>query len=427
MFKSHCFDRVTQLHIWVALVGLIWSGVLFGLYLWSIDIEKEHLAELIKLKGESLAYHTQVLRNWVGGHGGIYVEVDDKLTPHPLLSAIAERDIETPSGRKLTLLNSPAVLRQISAEFERGTGDRIRLTSHEPMNPSNLPDAWEKQALDALGSGRQEISGFVSSEGQNVFRLMYPMKTQPGCRRCHLSLTEKPMQVLGGLSILVDKTPYDQLNSKVVHQFSLGYLGIWIIGLFGITTSDIVGARLLRRIEYASTHDGLTQLKNRREIENLLGQEIKRAQRYDKPLSVMMLDIDHFKLVNDRHGHQIGDEALRVVARTIKQEVRNTDFVGRYGGEEILVIATETSIQDSKALAQRLHAAVDRAPIPLNDEETLRVTVSIGVASFSVTQNTMQTLIKSADEALYRAKESGRDRVCYSEPPPTAFDRRAAA
>ncbi|GKT10189.1 hypothetical protein [Desulforhabdus sp. TSK] len=74
MFKSHCFDRVTQLHIWVALVGLIWSGVLFGLYLWSVDIEKEHLAELIKLKGESLAYHTQVLRNWVGGHGGIYVE-----------------------------------------------------------------------------------------------------------------------------------------------------------------------------------------------------------------------------------------------------------------------------------------------------------------------------------------------------------------
>ncbi|GKT08482.1 GGDEF domain-containing protein [Desulforhabdus sp. TSK] len=184
---------------------------------------------------------------------------------------------------------------------------------------------------------------------------------------------------------------------------------------------------MLRRIEYASTHDGLTQLKNRREIEKLLGQEIKRAQRYDKPLSVMMLDIDHFKLVNDRHGHQVGDEALRVVARTIKQEVRNTDFVVRYGGEEILVIATETSIEDSKTLAQRLHAAVGRAPIPLKNEETLRVTVSIGVASFSVTQNTMQALIKSADEALYRAKESGRDRVCYSEPPPTAFDRRAAA
>jgi len=415
MLKLQTFGKITQLHIWVTLIGIIWSGVLCGLYLWSLDSEQKHLAELIKLKGEALAHHTQVLRSWIGNCGGIYVPVNDKVTPHPLLSKIAERDIQTPSGKDLTLLNSPAVLRQISSEFERTTGDRIRLTSHEPINPSNLPDEWEKMALDAMERGEQQISSFVTSGGESVFRLMYPMKAQAGCVHCHLSFIENPKRIVGGLSILVDKTPYDQLNNKILHQLRVTYVCIWIMGLLSLACLDVGGARLLRRIEYASTHDGLTKLKTRREIEHLLGFEVERARRYNRPLSVILLDIDHFKLVNDRYGHQAGDEALRVVSKTIKKEVRKIDFVGRYGGEEILVIAPETCLEKSKALAQRLHDAVGKTPILLDNKETVSVTVSIGVASFSESQNTIQTLIKEADEALYRAKESGRDQVCYAD------------
>lgn len=417
MFKYHTLKKVTQLHIWLVLIGVAWSGVLLGLCLWSVDAEQKHLSEMIRLKGESLAHHTQALRSWVGGCGGIYVQVSEKIYPNPLLEMIPERDIDTPSGRKLTLLNSPAVLRQISDEFERESGDRIRLTAHKPMSPLNIPDEWEQQALDVLERGGQQVSGFVTNEGKSALRLMWPMKVQPGCVRCHRSLAEKPQKILGGLSILVDKKPYDQLYNEVVRQFSTAYFFIWVIGLLGIITFDVWGANLLRRIEFASTHDALTQLRNRREIENVLVQEIGRAQRYGNPLSVMMLDIDHFKQVNDCHGHQAGDEALRVVARVVNQTVRNTDFVGRYGGEKMLVIAPETCIDNSKTLAQRLRDAVAKVPVALGDEKKLELTVSIGVAAISAPQETMQTLLKRADDALYRAKEAGRNRVCFAESP----------
>lgn len=96
----------------------------------------------------------------------------------------------------------------------------------------------------------------------------------------------------------------------------------------------------------------------------------------------MMLDIDHFKRVNDSYGHQTGDEALQVVTKTIKEATSKTDFIGRYGGEEILVVTPETNLNNSKALAQRILEAVRNTPIPLKDGKTFNVTVSIGVASF---------------------------------------------
>lgn len=408
-------NKVTVFHIVIAIGIVSWTGILFSLYFWAYSEQRDHLEKVVQYKAESLAQNSQAIRRWVGGHGGVYVEVDDKIKPISLLSKLPERDIETPSGRKLTLLNSPALLREILHEFESSGNDKVRLVSHQPMNPSNAPDDWEKKALHEIETGVAKTQAFVTIEKESHLRLMYPMEFAPKCQSCHHSQSANTQKVVGGLSVIVDKTPYDRLYKKSLYQIGMGYLAVWIVGLFGLVAFDVNGARLLRNIELMATHDGLTQLKNRREIDRLLNLECVRADRYGNPLSVMMLDIDHFKRVNDIHGHQTGDDVLRVVAQTIKQNIRETDIAGRYGGEELLVVAIDTACEVAKTLAQRLNMAIKAASIKLTNGESISVTVSIGVSCNSSERQSAESLVKSADEALYQAKESGRDRVCFSE------------
>ena len=398
------------------IVGMVsWSGILYGLYMWAATAEREHFTETIKLKAESLANHTQVLRRWIGGHGGVYVEVDDTIKPHPLLSNFPERDIETPSGRKLTLLNSPAVLSRISPFFERDQGDRVHLVSDHPMNPSNKPDSWEKIALEELEAGAARADKFVHLGTEKLYRLMYPMALTPKCLNCHHYPSSVPNRVVGGLSVTVDKTPYDRLSENVLREIRMGYLSIWIVGLLALAAFDFVGVRLLRQIEFSATHDGLTALFNRKEIERGLNLECERAGRLGGHLSVIMLDIDHFKKVNDTYGHPAGDEALRVVSGVIRRTIRKTDIAGRYGGEEFIILVPGVSCDGAQKLAERLGAAIKAAPIPVNENRTITVTVSIGISCFSSEKNSLESLVKGADEALYQAKEAGRDRVCIAE------------
>ena len=126
-----------------------------------------------------------------------------------------------------------------------------------------------------------------------------------------------------------------------------------------------------------------------------------------------MLDIDNFKQFNDRYGHLVGDSILRQVSKTISQAVRQIDFIGRYGGEEIAVVLAETSHQQASFAAERIRQSIVAEAIKAYDEE-LTVTVSIGVATFPDNALNMQNLIEMADQALYLAKETGKNKVCFS-------------
>lgn len=405
-------SRVSVFHLCVAIGMVSWTAIIFGLYLWASSGEHDHFDEMIILKAESLAHHSQALRRWIGGHGGVYVEVDDQIKPNALLAHVPERDVETPSGRKLTLLNSPAILRAIFREFSNDEGDQIRLVSYQPLNPLNAPDDWEKVALEKLEVGEDKVQAFQTAGEESIFRLMFPMKVEPKCLNCHPYEATHKQQVVGGLSIIVDKTPYNRVSESLKQKIGIGYLGIWALGLFGMTVFDLIGARLLRQIEFSATHDSLTRLLNRREIDHLLNQACYRAGRYGNSFSVMMLDIDYFKRVNDIYGHQAGDQALSMVAEIIRATIRKTDKVGRYGGEEFLIVDSNTSEEGAKKQAWRLNKAIKAASIDLSDGKSFSITVSIGVSSCSSDINSAEALVKAADKALYRAKTQGRDRVC---------------
>ncbi len=160
--------------------------------------------------------------------------------------------------------------------------------------------------------------------------------------------------------------------------------------------------------------DPLTGVPNRRWLFEQAGPVLAHARRHATPLSLLMLDVDHFKKVNDRYGHAAGDDVLSAVGGLLQDSKRQDDLLGRYGGEEFVLVLQGASLANARSLADRFRSRVSALPIETG-KGAVRITVSIGVAELRV-DDTMESLLKRADEALYRAKEEGRDRVVCEEP-----------
>ena len=169
-------------------------------------------------------------------------------------------------------------------------------------------------------------------------------------------------------------------------------------------------------LEQLSTTDPLTGLRNRRYLTEVLSVEFLRAKRYHTPLSVVMADIDHFKHVNDRHGHATGDSVLESVGAILKRRLRGSDHGGRYGGEEFLMVLANADAEGAAIFAERLRQEVEGAELGGESGVAIRVTLSLGVATLASQHETPGDLVSQADEALYRAKEGGRNRVASAEP-----------
>ena len=176
----------------------------------------------------------------------------------------------------------------------------------------------------------------------------------------------------------------------------------------------------------AATIDRLTGIANRPALLGMLLGEIERAARYNRPLAVGFVDIDLFKSVNDSHGHHVGDVVLRSVADVLRASLRATDMLGRYGGEEFMLILPETSVEDAASLAEKLRLLVGTTPIRVDEQLTVDVTVSIGVAGGPGGNLRLDALVRDADAAMYSAKSLGRNQVyVFAEPSDDARVRRA--
>lgn len=163
---------------------------------------------------------------------------------------------------------------------------------------------------------------------------------------------------------------------------------------------------------HASLHDHLTNLLNRSSLDANIQREIKRCKRDKSPLSIIILDIDNFKKINDIHGHIAGDQVLMQLASIILKTMRETDYAFRIGGEEFLLLLNNTSLNDGKKLAERLRKEVESSVVNFEDK-TITFTVSLGLSNFKVT-DTQQSLIAKADKAMYTAKMSGKNQVITS-------------
>ena len=169
----------------------------------------------------------------------------------------------------------------------------------------------------------------------------------------------------------------------------------------------------LERARQRANTDGLTGLYNHRYLHERLQQEIERFERYGRPLSLVMADLDRFKLYNDTHGHPRGDELLIAVAKTLRQMSRSSDVVGRYGGDEFTRILPETTVAEARLKAERMRRFIERLELDVGGTAT-PVTLSLGIATASAACRRREDLIAAADAALYRAKRLGRNRVCIA-------------
>lgn len=240
------------------------------------------------------------------------------------------------------------------------------------------------------------------TEGEAFFK--NPLAVEEGIR----SLIAVPLKVqekIIGILYLDDFVPR-AFSPMRLHMLSI---------LASFATMSIDNARLHVKTHLLACTDGLTGLYNHRHFLTCFEEEMARAVRYDKPVSLIILDVDDFKSFNDRYGHPVGDKALTAVAKTLKSLLRSCDFSFRYGGEEFVAILTETDIDQALVAAERLRVAIIS-----NSQDVLAavapegITVSIGVASYP-RDGEGDVLIKEADDQLYRAKREGKNRVYHRE------------
>ena len=235
--------------------------------------------------------------------------------------------------------------------------------------------------------------------------------------------------IVGAIAMLSTSTLFTALSTilftiayLLISYYTMDLFNLWIpvvlpvIAIITAFTLSLIAKYLMksRDFEYQyklATIDGLTELYNHRYFQDTLKQQIEISRRYNQPVSLIICDIDFFKKFNDTYGHQAGDAVLRQVAQTLKKNSRTTDFVCRYGGEEMSIILPNTGVEEAILLANRICSSVSEKPFHLTPVDTAPVTISLGVATFPDNAQTPQDLIEWADKGLYYAKEHGRNQV----------------
>ncbi|MDT4288283.1 diguanylate cyclase [Methylomonas sp. MO1] len=395
--------------LWILLISL-------NLYQQVTDT-KQYAQKIATRQAEMFFDHIVLIRKWNASHGGVYVPITETTQPNPYLD-VPYRDVETTDGKRLTLINPAYMTRQL-AEMSDDSGIAFHITGFNPIRPENRPDQWESEALLAFQQGQKSVSSIGTINGQSFYRYMAPLHVDQSCLVCHQRQGYREGDIRGGISVSIPSASIDAFVNERLEHLTITHAIVSFVGLIVLLLSYLAQARLSQRLDKAKSRmqlaylDSLTLLPNRRYYDAFVKREWKRALRHKYPISMIMIDIDFFKLYNDNLGHIEGDHCLRQVARTLKRFFRRPgDLIARYGGEEFCVVAA-CDAEQIMVLAEILRKAVEnmRLPHPASKVSEF-VTISLGVASIVPGDDlSFESLLHAADQALYDAKATGRNRV----------------
>jgi diguanylate cyclase (GGDEF)-like protein len=356
-----------------------------------------------------------VYRRWAAVHGGVYVPVTPAMPPNPYLESIPERDIEMPSGKKLTMVNPAYMTRQVHELGKEEYGLRGHITSLKPIRPENAPDEWERNALLAFSRGEKEVSSLETLGKETYFRLMRPLIAEQACLKCHALQGYKAGDIRGGISISVPWAPFHEGLRSQMRTNILTYGSIWVIGLIGlwfgwnqINRYLSERNRIEEEIHTLSITDPLTGLKNRRGFLSLAEQQLKLSDRNKSGLALFFADLDGLKRINDMFGHEEGDKAIVEAANVLKETFRASDIIARLGGDEFAVLAIDTDEADSEIFKYRMQQLIDIRNKQGNRK--YRLSISVGCSYYDPENPfSIDELIARADKLMYEQKQEKRE------------------
>ncbi|MGC8605009.1 MAG: GGDEF domain-containing response regulator [Desulfomonilaceae bacterium] len=280
---------------------------------------------------------------------------------------------------------------------------QLKKWGHEVVACSDGQEAWEQ--LNKTGSPKLVVLDWMmpGMDGLTLSRKMREMETKPYTYIILLTARSRKEDIIEGLEAGAD--------DYITKPFEPQELRVRIRAATRIVQLQEDLLKALEKSEFQASHDALTGLWNRYAILSVLKKELARGYRETKPVGVVMADIDHFKKINDTYGHLVGDEVLRQASTRLASSLRPYDTVGRYGGEEFLIVLPGCSIQDALSIAQRLKESFENNKI-VRAENFTNVSLSFGVVVVNAKESQdIDIVIGLADEALYRAKNLGRNRV----------------
>lgn len=228
------YSRLNNIFLGLA---LFWSVAIIALVSWNYRQAYMATFEVARSSANQSYMKDLVYRSWATGHGGVYVPITPETPPNPYLAGIPERDISTPSGKRLTLLNPAYMTRQIHELGKKDYGIIGHITSLKPIRPENAPDEWEENALLAFHNGKREVSSVEPLANETFLRLMRPLITETGCLRCHAVQGYRAGDIRGGISVSVPWAPFREALRSQLFFIIPGYGVIWIIGLSGLYIS----------------------------------------------------------------------------------------------------------------------------------------------------------------------------------------------
>jgi len=396
------------------LLALFWTVLIVVLGGWSYWKAYSTALDVATAGARDTFNRDLVHRRWASAHGGVYVPVTPGTPPNPYLTNIPERDIVTPSGKKLTLVNPAYMTRQIHELGREQYGIRGHITSLLPIRPENVPDEWEKKALSAFQRGEKEILSLEPFGEETYLRLMRPLITETACLKCHAVQGYKTGEIRGGISVSVLWRPFQKGLLTQLLTTVFAYSAIWAVGLIGLWFGwNQINRHLSERkkieeeIHALSISDQLTGLNNRRGFLTLAGQQLKLSDRSKKGVALFFADLDLLKQINDTLGHEEGDKALIEAANVLRETFRTSDIIARLGGDEYAVLAIDTDEVNSRKFTARLQQIIDIR----NNQENRKYTLSISIGrSYYDPENpcSIDALIGRADKLMYEEKQKRR-------------------
>ena len=396
-------------------VNLTFILCLTGIFLIVSVTTKKLIFEVAKAEARTLFNSIVMTRKWNAGYGGVYVEKKPGVESNPYLE---NPDISTVDGKVYTKINPALMTRQISELAGREGLYTFHLTSLNLLNPDNKPDAFETEALQLFEKGRHEVFREERKNGRNYFRYMAPLHISKECLQCHAKQGYTIGDIRGGISVtfdIHDILTMQKTSSKRIISLALVSISVLLGFIYFFTfrlTKKLSETR--HQIKEMAITDPLTGLFNRRHVMERFNNEMERARRLQKDLSCIMIDTDNFKRINDTYGHLVGDQTLREISETLTRTIRIYDIASRYGGEEFLIVLPDTGFEDTHTLAERIRTNIKMHHVAKSAlTPDISLTVSLGIATMLSTDISVDTLVKRADEGLYKAKECGRDTVAW--------------